>query len=146
MIGFAYLSPYILNFLGWSFTNEGYKPNLLVSVLFGENYAMMLTNSFPDGAPLRVMWSLCIEEHFYIIWGIALFFIPIKKTHYLIIFSILLANITRPIYSSYGFENLDIITSLDYFACGAIPAYILICKINYLKKVEKNSVFLKYIL
>ena len=29
-------------------SNQGYKPNLLTSIFFGENYKMMITNTFPD--------------------------------------------------------------------------------------------------
>ena len=79
MIAFAYLSLYILNALELPYENEGYKPHLLTSILFAEYYKMMITNSFPDGAPLRVMWSLCVEEHFYMIWGVLLYFISYKK-------------------------------------------------------------------
>ena len=67
MLLFAFLTPFILKQLQLSFSNEGYEPNWLLSVLFLENYNMMLTNNFPNVSPLRVMWSLCIEEHFYII-------------------------------------------------------------------------------
>ena len=79
MIAFAYLSPYISNALNLPISNQGYKPNLLTSIFFGENYKMMITNTFPDWVPLRVMWSLCIEEHFYILWAVLLYFISIKK-------------------------------------------------------------------
>lgn len=144
MIGFAYLSPYILNALNLPFENEGYKPHLLTSIFFGENYKMMMTNTFPDGAPLRVMWSLCIEEHFYILWGVLLYFISIKKIPLLIVWSIIIANITRLIYSYFGIGHIDILSHLDYFAFGAIPAYILMQKKSYIVYVEKIPIYFKY--
>lgn len=106
---------------------------------------MMITNSFPDGAPLRVMWSLCIEEHFYILWGLLLYFISAKKIPHLIITSIIVANVSRLIYTYYGIGHIDILTHLDYFAFGAIPAYLLMHKRDYIDYVEKIPVFLKYI-
>lgn len=145
MIAFAYLSPYILNALNLPFENEGYKPDLLTSIFFGENYRMMMTNTFPDGAPLRVMWSLCIEEHFYILWGVLLYFISIEKIPLLIISSITIANIARPIYTHFGIGHIDILSHLDYFAFGAIPAYILMYKKEYLNCLEKIPICLKYI-
>jgi peptidoglycan/LPS O-acetylase OafA/YrhL len=145
MIAFAYLSPYILNALNLHFENEGYKPHLLTSIFFGENYLMMMTNTFPDGAPLRVMWSLCIEEHFYILWGVLLYFIPIRKIPLLIILSITTANITRVTYSYLGISYIDILSHLDYFAFGAIPAYILIHKKDYMDYLEKVPLYSKYI-
>ena len=145
MIAFAYLSPYILNALNLPFNNEGYKPDLLTSIFFGENYKMMMTNTFPDGAPLRVMWSLCIEEHFYILWAVLLYFISAKKTPHLIISSIIIANISRLIYTHFGISHIDIFSHLDYFAFGAIPAYIVMHKRSFINYLEKIPRYLKYI-
>lgn len=145
MIAFAYLSPYILQLLNLPFENNGYKPNLITSLFFAENYKMMLTNTFPDGAPLRVMWSLCVEEHFYIIWGIALSIISPRKTPLLIVFSIIFATIIRLIYSYYGISSLDIFSNIDYFAFGAIPAYIFMYKKNFISQLSKISISLKYL-
>lgn len=144
MIGFAYASPYILNALNLPFENEGYKPNLLTSIFFGENYKMMMTNTFPDGAPLRVMWSLCIEEHFYILWGVLFYYISHKNIPLLIILSIVIANIARLIYTYFGIGHIDVFSHLDYFAFGAIPAYIMMYKKEYLDYVEKIPKYLKY--
>ena len=145
MIALAYLSPNILNALDLTYEYEGYKPHLLTSIFFGENYKMMMTNTFPDGAPLSVMWSLCIEEHFYILWGVLLYFISIKKIPFLIITSILIANIARLTYTHFGIEHLDLFSHLDYFAFGAIPAYILMHKKGYINHIEKIPLYVKYI-
>jgi peptidoglycan/LPS O-acetylase OafA/YrhL len=145
MIGFAYLSPFILEILNLPFKNEGYKPNLLISILFGENYKMMTTNTFPDGAPLRVMWSLCIEEHFYILWGLLLYFFKTEKLPLIITLSILIANIARIIYTNFELTHIDLFTHLDYFAFGAIPAYILLYKKKWITYVEMIPIYLKYI-
>lgn len=145
MIAFAYLSPYILNALNLPFENEGYKPDLLISLFFCENYKMMITNTFPDGAPLGVMWSLCIEEHFYILWGVLLYFFSVRKIPLIIISSIIIANIARPIYTYLGIGHFDILTHLDYFAFGAIPAYFLMHKKHYIDYLEKIPMQLKYL-
>ncbi len=144
MIAFAYLSPYLLDFLGMSASNLGYKPDLLTSLVFGENYKMMISNTFPAGAPVRVMWSLCIEEHFYIIWGLAFFFIPSKQVPKLILFSILIANLVRPVFSHFNLEHLDLFSNFDYFAYGSIPAYLLMFKQSALKKIESIPIHWKY--
>ncbi len=135
----------MLNVLNLPFHSEGYKPDLLTSIFFGENYKMMITNSFPDGAPLRVMWSLCIEEHFYILWAILFYFISVKKVPVLIITSILVANITRQIYTYFGISPIDLFSHLDYFAFGAIPAYILMYKKNIIDSLEVIPSYIKYI-
>ncbi|MFO8067841.1 MAG: hypothetical protein R6U11_09700, partial [Bacteroidales bacterium] len=92
-----------------------------------------------------VMWSLCIEEHFYILWGVALYFISVKKIPHLIISSIIIANIARAVYTYLGIGHIDLLTHIDYFAFGAIPAYFLMHKQVYLTYVERIPVHLKYI-
>lgn len=144
MILFAFLTPYILGVFHLSSTPEGYKPNWLMSVLFLENYKMMIADSFPNVSPLRVMWSLCIEEHFYIVWGILISVIPLKKVPHLILGAIILANLSRVIYTQLGLATVDLFTNIDYFAFGAIPAYIFMFKNDILEYMEKLSLKLKY--
>jgi peptidoglycan/LPS O-acetylase OafA/YrhL len=131
---FAFLTPYILNFLNLPYSNEGYEPNCLMSLLFLENYQMMITDSFPNVSPLRIMWSLCIEEHFYITWGIVFFFLPMKKVPGFIIISLIVANLSRIVYTSFSLASLDFFTNIDYFAFGAIPAWWLIKRKDLIKK------------
>ncbi len=145
MIAFAFLSPYLLQLFGINSANNGYKPNLLVSMLFVENYRMMLTDTFPDGAPLRIMWTLCIEEHFYLLWGILLYFISVKNVPLLIFAAIVIANIARPIYSTVGIKHLDVFSNFDYFAFGALPAYILLFKNKFMVAIDKIPVLTKHI-
>ncbi|MCP4520473.1 MAG: acyltransferase [Cytophagales bacterium] len=145
MIAFAYTTPYILELLNLPHNDQGYSPNLLTSVFFLENYAMIYTGSFPDGAPLRVMWSLCVNEHFYIIWGLLLSFLSIKKVPYLLAFSIIGAFGCRLLYSSFEIPTLDLFTHIDYFAFGAIPAYWLIEKPKIFTFLNPIPAFIKYL-
>lgn len=140
MILFAFLTPYILEILKLPYSNEGYTPNWLISCFFLENYNMLFTGNFPNTSPLRVMWSLCIEEHFYIVWGVIFYFFSTKKLPVIIISSILIATVSRVIYSYYSINNLDLFTNIDYFAYGAIPAYCLIKKSSVIKKINSLSI------
>lgn len=147
MILFAFVTPYILRILGLTSLPEGYEPNWLVSVLFLENYKMILTDSFPNVSPLRVMWSLCVEEHFYIIWGLFLYFTKIKNVRYLIIGAIVVANISRVIFYTNDLSFLDLSTNLDYFMFGAIPALLLVSEEKkVLSHVNRIPSYLKYLL
>lgn len=145
MILFAYLTPYLLDLFHFTASSEGYKPDWTMSLLFLENYKMMITGSFPDGSPLRVMWSLCIEEHFYIIWGVLIAVLPLKRIPQLILASWLIANITRLIYFQYGIASLDVFSNIDYFAFGAIPAYLLLQKPEKLNMLENWPSLTKYL-
>ncbi|MGC8823165.1 MAG: acyltransferase family protein [Bacteroidales bacterium] len=144
MILFAYLTPYLLDAFHFSYSSEGYQPNWLMSVLFLENYKMMITGSFPNVSPLGVMWSLCIEEHFYLIWGILIATINVKRIPVLILVSVLLANVCRIIYMVKGIATIDIFTNIDYFAFGAIPAYLLVFKNEWIGWLEQLPPAIKY--
>lgn len=126
MILFAFVTPKILSLINLGSSSEGYEPNWLVSLLFLENYKMIFTDSFPNVSPLRVMWSLCVEEHFYLIWGTALYFTKLKNVRFLIIGAIFIALISKIVFYSNNWAFLDILTNLDYFAFGAIPALLLV--------------------
>lgn len=145
MIFFAFISQYGLDVFNIPHTHEGYTPNWIASIFFAENYKMMQTGSFPDGAPLRVMWSLCIEEHFYVLWGIALYLTPSNKTPYLILTSIVVANLTRFIYTYFNIAHIDVFSHFDYFAYGAIPAYLFMSGKKHMRQVEKIPLYVKYL-
>lgn len=145
MILFAFATPHILNYLQLPSSSEGYQPDWLLSCLFLENYKMMFTDGFPNVSPLAVMWTLCIEEHFYILWGIAFYYTPTPKVPLLILLTILLANVSRVVYSAASLEFIDLFTNLDYFAYGAIPAYCLIKKDDLMKKVSAIPAYCIYL-
>ncbi|MEM9685429.1 MAG: acyltransferase [Bacteroidota bacterium] len=125
-------------------SDEGYTTDWAISVLFLENYKMMFTDSFPNVSPLRAMWSVCVEEHFYLLWGLALYFLPIKKLPGLILCSILLANVVRILYVHLNLSSLDLFSTIDYFAYGAIPAFVLATNSKVLKKVNDIPLWIKY--
>lgn len=125
MILFAFLTPWILGILGLTASEAGYEPNWWMSLGFLENYRMILLGESPNVAPLGVMWSLCIEEHFYLLWGITLYFLPSKKLPYLLFVSILISLLSRFVFFQKGWDSLDLLTNLDLFAVGALPAYLL---------------------
>ncbi len=145
MLGFAFFTPVILSLISITGSAEGYAPNWLMSAFFLENYKMIATDSFPNVSPLGVMWSLCVEEHFYIIWGLVLYVVSIRNIHWIILFAILIANISRGFFYMQGWSFLDVFTNIDYFAYGAIPAILLIqCKertelfVNTISPLAKN--------
>lgn len=135
MILIAFLTPYLVSLAGMTSSSEGYQPNWLMSCLFLENYKMMFSHMEPNVSPLGVMWSLCIEEHFYIIWGVALFFLPVRKTPILIVSALFVGTITRAIFISHGIGTFDVFSNIDFFAWGAIPAFLLI---KYREKITAS--------
>ncbi len=128
MIGVAFFTPYLLRYIHLANSDVGYSPDWLMSLLFLENYKMMATHQTPNVSPLAVMWSLCVEEHFYIIWGIGLYFLNIKKLPVVIGCCLVIGLVARFIYVQFDIPTSDIVTNIDLFAFGAIPAYLLLEK------------------
>ncbi len=145
MIAVAFLTPHLLDLLDWSYSNEGYEPNWLISCLFLENYKMMFSGELPNVSPLTVMWSLCIEEHFYLLWGIVFYFMPIRRVPQLILLSIIATNLFRIYYHSIDLLTADLFTNLDYFAFGAIPAYCVIKEDDFIEKIADWPGMVKYL-
>jgi len=140
----AFITPYLLSIIHLNSSAAGYEPNWLVSALFLENYKMILTHDVPNASPLGVMWSLCIEEHFYIVWGLMLFFINIKALPRLIVSCLVLSVIVRIYFVQNGLSTSDLLTNIDLFAYGAIPAYLLVeHKEKLLSFIRRAPLYLK---
>ena len=143
MVLVVFLLPFDLKQdLGLHMVGGGYDFDWRFSFTFLENYKMIAMDQFPKTTPLSVFWSLCIEEHFYIVWGILFFFLSSKNVFRMLLFSVVIAWISRG-YESYYTTNLiietnDLFTNLDYFSCGGILAYVFV-----FYKVKLNSLLLK---
>ncbi len=122
----AFTTPYLLSIINLNSSAAGYEPDWLMSLLFLENYNMIWTGDIPNASPLGVMWSLCIEEHFYIVWGLLLFLLPVKALPRLIVACLLLAIASRLVFVQNNLPTSDLLTNIDLFAYGAIPAYLLL--------------------
>ena len=144
MVLFAYLSPQMITFLGMRYSTEGYEPNYFLTCLFLENYHTIFTHQFPNVMPLPVFWSLCIEEHFYIIWGLLLYYTNIKKIPYLILCFLILPIMMRHFFLQNNFMILDLSTNIDLFMYGALPAYLYVNhKQQLIDTIQKQSNYLK---
>jgi peptidoglycan/LPS O-acetylase OafA/YrhL len=144
MLLVAFVTPIILSKLHLPSSSEGYEPNWLMSVLFLENYNIMIHGGEqPNVSPLGNMWSLCVEEHFYIIWGLLLFFARFKYLPVILISCIIIAPVCRLIYFNSGIPASDLFTNIDLFAYGALPAYFLLKDGQRLEE-RINSVSLRW--
>jgi peptidoglycan/LPS O-acetylase OafA/YrhL len=145
MVLFAMCTPFILNFFNISYSNEGYQPKWFFTLTFLENYVGMFEKQLPNVSPITVIWSLCIEEHFYIFWGLAFYFISLKNIPKLLIGCIIFSFLMQTIYEKYNLDTLDLFTNIHYFAFGAIPAYIFVFKKDIIKKWEQIPAVFKYV-
>lgn len=143
MVLVVFLLPFDLKQdLGLHMVGGGYDFDWRFSFTFLENYKMIMMDQFPKTTPLSVFWSLCIEEHFYIVWGLLFFFLSSKNVFRMLILSVVIAWISRGHESFYStnlvIETNDLFTNLDYFSCGGILAYVFV-----FKNVKLNSMLQK---
>lgn len=113
--------------IGFHMNGGGYEPDWLFSLTFTENIQMIIQDNVPKTTPLSVFWSLCIEEHFYILWMIVFFLLKRKWIPYFLFGSILFAIFFRIIepglYQNERVEWHGLFSNLDYFAWSGLLGY-----------------------
>jgi peptidoglycan/LPS O-acetylase OafA/YrhL len=133
-----FIPPNFAESSGFYMNGGGYVPDWRFSLTFTENYKSILMDGGPRTTPLSVFWSLCIEEHFYLIWMIVFFFLKRKFIPIFLILSVVLAWVFRAfhgdIYHTENVVNNDLFTNLDYFAISGLLGYFV--ALNYDKVSE----------
>ncbi len=101
-------------------------PNYLANIFFVGNFEIIQAAKWPY--PFAHFWSICIEEHFYLVWPFIILFIP--NRYLLRTFSILIfTSIAFRLYTYYNSEHpwytlfLHTISRIDVLVIGAIGAY-----------------------
>jgi peptidoglycan/LPS O-acetylase OafA/YrhL len=124
-VGMAFGGLLLAGYLGIS-SQTGYDPTPWTSLLFLENYRMILEGTHPNGVPLTVFWSLCVEEHFYVLWILIFVMVPLQQVKYFWLAGMVLGILTRWLSAThvipYMLNGNEIVSALDYFAMGGIVA------------------------
>jgi peptidoglycan/LPS O-acetylase OafA/YrhL len=114
---------------GFRTIDGGYVPQYWSSLTFLENYQMLWHDNFPRNTPLAVFWSLCIEVHFYVFWGLLVYFFPLRLLPKIFIGLWCVAPLLRLLYAHYlpntMIEDNDLLTNMDLFAAGGLLAYFV---------------------
>lgn len=144
MVGVAYTVPLLMQRFGVNMGGSGYEPKLWMSLLFLENYRSIATGQIAGVSPLYVMWSLCVEEHFYIVWGLLAFALPLKRLPWLLGLCLVLGPVARWFFFRQHWLQYDLLTNIDLFAWGALPAWLLLRDGKALEeKIENIPLLLK---
>lgn len=103
-------------------------PNYLPYIFFIGNFDMIRINGFGPGQ-VNILWSICIEEHFYLFIPLILAYVPIKKLP-AILFSVVIICISYRIFSVLHYDQswfrvyFHTLCRIDVIAIGCILAYI----------------------
>ncbi|MDR6922133.1 MULTISPECIES: acyltransferase [Chryseobacterium] len=89
---------------------------------FTQNFAM--TFGWDNFGP-NYYWSLAVEEHFYLFWPLILYYCPIKKIKWTVLFLCILSFLTRVILIKNNIEeSLFTFARLDELALGSFLAIL----------------------
>jgi len=111
--------------------------NPVLCSLFLNNFDRVL-NGPPDASVLSVLWSVAIEEQFYLLWPILFYIIPPRFYFYIFIIIIIGSVTFRTVYIDRQIELLTPSVISD-MAIGGLGAYLTIANKKFLKKIENSN-------
>ena len=114
------ITPFLVSWL------DSETPDYLANIFFIGNFEIIDSKTWTY--PFAHFWSICIEEHFYLIWPFIILLVPNKKL--LASFGILIfLSISFRLWTSYSMEHpwytlfLHTLSRIDVLVIGAIGAY-----------------------
>ena len=136
------LSPFLIKWV------SEVQPDYFSSTFFYTNFYIIKTHNW--AYPFSHFWSICIEEHFYLIWPFIIALVPLKKLLPTFISVIILSIISRFIIT-YLYSDpklplyLNTFCRIDVLVIGAIGAHYYSIR-PFLFQLNFFTKFLLYIL
>lgn len=96
----------------------------LISYFTFSNNFDLIRNGLPDASILGVLWSIAIEEQFYLVWPILLAILPVKMYKYLFALVIIVSLVFRVFNNNYIMSEFHTLSCIGDMAVGAFGAYI----------------------
>lgn len=115
-----------------SYTDTNIRDSFLYFLTYTSNFYFFKIGSF-DGM-VSHLWSLSVEEQFYLIWPWLILFPRKKYLLYIISSFIILGVVSQYITSDYPLSDVITINCFDSFGFGALLSWFVSYKKNYLNK------------
>ena len=134
-VAFGFIAfPYLKLLLGQT-PSETANPWMYISFL--SNFDI-IRHGLPDSSVLGVLWSISIEEQFYLLWPILLLFIPIR--YYWILFSGIIIGtiIFRVNFDTYMIHEYHTFSCIGDMAVGAFGSWLIITKPKFQQKITPS--------
>lgn len=107
--------------------------------LFFINNFDLIKNGLPDSSVLGLLWSIAVEEQFYLFWPIILYIFPVNKYWIPFLSIIILSLFFRGFNDDYDSHELHTLSCIGDMTMGAFGAWFII-RSNSLKiKIENLS-------
>lgn len=115
---------FIMLFVSWALVYVTRKD------AFDWGYLLMIQNFYPRIPYFLVSWSLCVEEHFYLLFFLLILLLPRKQFHLyfwltLGVTCVFLRAILYQRTGDFGFDEAASIFHLDSLATGVIASYLV---------------------
>ena len=120
---------FLLNF-------ETIRDEILWHSLYAGNILYVIKGEFSNG--LSHLWSLCVEEQFYLMWPLFLFLIPQKFLKQFFIVSIIMGVFMHlGLIHLFSKGSLLVFARIDAFAWGGLLAYLFHSNRNWYELVKR---------
>ncbi len=119
------ITPFLVSWLRGSLTVP--EPRYLPTMLFYNNFDTMSTQSW--GFPFAHFWSICIEEHFYLVWPLLVLLVPVRRLPVVLV-SVIALSVGFRAWAFYHSGNawfaiyLHTLARIDVMAMGGLGAWL----------------------
>jgi len=109
-------------------------------LVFLGNFDTILKGQTPDSSMLSVLWSVCVEEQFYLIWPLLLFIVPAKRYRELLTTIIVASVLFRIVTFVQGtVSDIHTLTCISDMAIGGLGATLIIQSKKFASAVANLS-------
>lgn len=134
---------YLMLFIVWISNFSGVRDNIIWLLTYTANIRFTITQQFHGS--ISHLWSLAVEEQFYLLWPFLILFLPKRLLKNVLFIVIVLAVLERYIFSFLSFPAITIdiftVSCFDSLGLGAFLAYLFNFNLNFLARLLNKRYF-----